>query len=71
MESIMKMMGVNPEEINGQIGEMLQQFKKLCMMTEHNREMLVFLCEKLTPEETEKLQGRLDEVSRKYETSDN
>jgi len=61
------MLGIDTDELMPQIEEALSQFKKLCLISEQNREMLVFLCEKLTPEETEKLQIRLDEVIKKYD----
>jgi len=64
---MMKMLGIDTDELMPQIEEALSQFKKLCLISEQNREMLVFLCEKLTPEETEKLQIRLDEVIKKYD----
>jgi hypothetical protein len=64
---MMKMLGIDTDELMPQIEEALSQFKKLCLISEQNREMLVFLCEKLTPEETEKLQIRLDEVVKKYD----
>jgi len=71
MESIMKLMGIDSKEFMGVFDELQRQFKQLCVISEHNREMLVFLCEKLTPEESDKLQKRLDEVTKKYETTDN
>lgn len=61
------MLGIDTDELMPQIEEALSQFKKLCLISEQNREMLVFLCKKLTPEETEKLQIRLDEVVKKYD----
>jgi F0F1-type ATP synthase delta subunit len=64
---MMKMLGIDTDELMPQIEEALSQFKKLCLISEQNQEMLVFLCEKLTPEETEKLQIRLDEVVKKYD----
>lgn len=66
-----QLLGVDTEEITKQLEEALTQFKRLCMLTEQNREMLRFLCEKLSDEEKEKLQNCLDEVCKRYETGDN